>query len=208
MKKFESVTNNLGRLLSLSRQDIYVENKYIVIVHKDDDPNEALEIAIDQFKELLYFKQSEILLLNHKEALWLRKLFCYGDQPKVMPEPCLTLSQKLREFALSVFQQSNGKFNSQALAVWLLDAELDKSDMDILKNFIVEQNPELGLIIANDPDQVSEYFKGVQRQIKKTDIIKFSNYNELFFKSHQLPAVKWIDSKGFKLQTKFFSYIL
>jgi len=65
--KFESVTNNLGRTLLLTRQNDKVGNKLLIAVGKDDRPNACLEYSINKIADILDFNQNFILYLTQEE---------------------------------------------------------------------------------------------------------------------------------------------
>ena len=43
---FQSTSNNLGRLLEISRQNDKVGLKHLVVISKDEIPNKSVEIAV------------------------------------------------------------------------------------------------------------------------------------------------------------------
>jgi hypothetical protein len=53
--KFESVTDNLGRMLRMTRQDNKVGLKTLIVLIKESAPQSTMQYAITQYKELLDF---------------------------------------------------------------------------------------------------------------------------------------------------------
>lgn len=71
-------------------------------------------------------------------------------------------------------------------------------------------NPELALTISSDVTkhvQVSSYFKKVRKLLKVTDLVKFSNFNEIFRKFPESPEVTWLFDR-FKKATGKFNYVI
>lgn len=67
------------------------------------------------------------------------------------------------------------------LNAWLIDHDL--KNLSQVKNFVVSRNPEVGLIIKNDQDQLERYFLKVEKKIQMAEVVKFANYNEFLFRS-------------------------
>lgn len=68
----------------MQRQDIFIENKYLVAVVKDENltMNPAMQHTVDQFQTQFFFKDCEILTITCSEMLRLRELFEYNAPKK------------------------------------------------------------------------------------------------------------------------------
>lgn len=86
--KFESVTDNLGRMLHMTRQDNKVGMKSLIILFKGSSPHSTMKYAINQYKELFGFKDDEILYLTEAEACQINGRILQpfsANPPKISP---------------------------------------------------------------------------------------------------------------------------
>ena len=58
--KFESVTDNLGRKLSISRLDNKIKFKCLIVI-EEENVSEGMQVAVNNFKELFEFNDCEVL---------------------------------------------------------------------------------------------------------------------------------------------------
>ena len=58
------MTDNLGRMLRMTRQDNKVGLKHLIVLYKKESVNESLKYVVDRYRELLYLKNRDILYLD------------------------------------------------------------------------------------------------------------------------------------------------
>ena len=103
--KFESVTNNLGRTLMLTRQDDRIGFKLLIAVGKNDKASEALSYTIDQVKEICHFSDKQIFYVSVAQMNQLAPLFsCTKDT--VRKSQCKELSQELAKKGKFMLEES------------------------------------------------------------------------------------------------------
>lgn len=76
--KFESVSNNLGRPLELTRQNTLISFKVLIAITKNTGPHDGMKKAIKEFQTIFKIHFMDVLILSVNEVSHLRKRF--GDQ--------------------------------------------------------------------------------------------------------------------------------
>ena len=110
--KFESVTDNLGRMLKMTRQDNKVGLKTLMVLIKADVPSDSLQFAVQQYKSLFGFTENEILYLNEAELVQIEQRIFNPFSPNLQANLSAELVAKLKKFATNRYFGSNTAFNN------------------------------------------------------------------------------------------------
>lgn len=122
-------------------------------------------------------------------------------EPKLFARLC----EHLKKFSYNF--EDFDCFLNQTVTIWLVDSRIEK--LKELKQFIINMNPELALVIHDeDVEQVKKYFGKVEKRISELSLIRFTNKNDIFTRNERYPQVDWLTKGVFKPDSGEFSYIL